>query len=324
MRSIKEIERDLSMEKISVIVPIYNVEEFLPRCIDSLINQTYSNLEIILVDDGSPDKCGVICDGYKEKDSRIIVIHKENGGLSDARNVGLKISSGKYVSFVDSDDYVHPQYYEVLYRALISNNSDIVVCECEKVYDIKNVNYEKKSEKIDFCSYEAKEKIMNNFFNKNCGITVIACNKLFKKELFSDIEFPKGKIHEDEATTYRVFYKSRKVTYINQPLYFYYQRQNSITGEKLTRKNFSVFDTLAEVIDFYKNNNEKNLKKKAVIRYFKIIQLYINRLIKENIESQNSDLIRELKSRMRNDAKNYKVQYLIPIINIYGFMKRLF
>lgn len=211
---------------ISVIVPVYNVENYLSRCVDSLINQTYTSLEIILVDDGSPDNCPKICDSYALKDNRIKVIHKKNGGLSDARNAGMRIASGKYVSFIDSDDYVSVDFFEVLYNTLISENSDVVECCVVKFYDKEHVK-----------AYTDDLKITN--FDTIDGLNALISedpfhqhvwNKLYKSELIINIPFVIGKLNEDEFWTYQVFGRAKKVTKINKTMYYYFQRENSIMG----------------------------------------------------------------------------------------------
>ena len=142
---------------LSVIVPIYNVEDYLNRCVDSIINQTYKNLEIILVDDGSPDNCPQMCDDYAKKDSRIRVVHKENGGLSDARNAGMKVATGEYVSFIDSDDYISLDFYETLFQTMVDNDSDIVECSVVKFYE--NEKFDEYSDDLKVTNYETVDAL---------------------------------------------------------------------------------------------------------------------------------------------------------------------
>lgn len=222
------------MDKISIVVPVYNVEKFLSRCIDSIICQTYKNLEIILVDDGSKDNSSSICDLYEKKDKRIKVIHKENGGLSSARNAGIEEATGDYIAFVDSDDYIEPNMYEEMYNAAKKLSCDIITCNYKYVYDdgsIKLINNDKKNEEFDFVS-SIKEM---NLFNK---FDMSACTKLFKKDLFDDIRFPVGKLSEDYYIMYLLFEKSNKVYYIASPYYNYFQRKNSITKSNKINHDF--------------------------------------------------------------------------------------
>ena len=177
---------------ISVIVPIYKVEKYLHKCIDSILAQTYTNLEIILVDDGSPDNCGKICDEYAAKDSRIKVIHQPNGGLSAARNAGLDIATGDYIGFVDSDDYIAPDMYEKLYNALVKNDADMAICDYQRFGN--ELPYDEMSLTTEVITgLQAMEK-QNTVIN--CSF-VVAWSKLYKSFIFSNVRFPVGKINED-------------------------------------------------------------------------------------------------------------------------------
>ena len=203
----------MSME-LSIIVPVYKVEKQLEQCIRSILNQSFTNFELILVDDGSPDKCGEICDEYEKKDKRIKVIHKKNGGLSDARNAGLDIAKGKYIGFVDSDDIIHPEMYERMYNFINKYNVDIVQCKFKKFKSIEDINKLSNINNTNIEYYTSKEAIMDMIDNNK--INVNTWNKLYKRELFENERFPKGKIHEDEFLTYKLIYKSNKVAYINE------------------------------------------------------------------------------------------------------------
>ena len=199
---------------VSVIIPIYKVEPYLIRCLDSVVNQTYKNLEIILVDDGSPDKCPQICDEYAKKDNRIIVIHQENGGLSAARNAGLDICKGEYVSFVDSDDWVAKEYIEDLFNICQQENSEIAICNHIRVND-SQIPYEDNDLYIK--SYRSLDAL-NILIYKAPDSFVVSWGKLYKKELFNNVRFPLKQIHEDEFTTYQLFFYSKKISYIKNSL----------------------------------------------------------------------------------------------------------
>lgn len=227
-------------ELVSVIVPIYKVEKYIHRCIESIINQTYVNLEVILVDDGSPDSCGTICDEYAKADNRIVVVHKANGGLSDARNAGLDIMHGYFVTFVDSDDYISLDYVEKLYKVLKDNNADISICAEEYILELS----------------DGKEKVIKRPFNEFKGtkrLTVeealscslrqdlfeaSACAKLYRASLFSDVRFPVGYAYEDQGTTYKTFLRSEKIVYVGEQLYFYLQRSGSILHSNGSSKRY--------------------------------------------------------------------------------------
>ena len=218
---------------ISVIVPIYNVENYLVRCIDSIINQTYSNLEIILVDDGSPDNCHIICDEYAKKDSRIKVIHKKNGGLSDARNAGLEIATGKYISFIDSDDYIYKDMYTDLIGLIKAHDADISNCSVYKFYenDKFNLDYDKE---FNIKIYSNEDALRSLIMEEEIKQTV--WNKIYKRKIIDDIKFEVGKIQEDEYWTYKVIGNAKKVVHIDKPMYYYLQRENSIMGERYSEK----------------------------------------------------------------------------------------
>lgn len=225
---------------VSIIVPIYKVEAYLEKCIQSIQNQTYKEVEIILVDDGSPDGCGKICDAYAEEDARIKVIHKENGGLSDARNKGLDIAVGDYILFVDSDDYIHPQMVEILLTNLQYTDADMVVCGFKQVWEKDEVVFPEftsnavaegiKGEAGKTVEVFRGQDVMNNLQYKNL-LTVVAWNKLYKAELFQEIRYPKGRIHEDEFLTHHILHLCKKTAYIKEELYYYLQRSDSIMGE---------------------------------------------------------------------------------------------
>ena len=236
-------------EKISVIVPVYNVGDYIERCIDSILSQTYLFFDLILVDDGSTDNSGIICDEYLDVDKRIKVIHKENGGLSDARNAGLnwalKHSDSKWITFVDSDDWIHPDYLLFLYKAVYESGLSISCCDYYRETSYKDF------EKYDFSF--VSENVENFFVNRRIT-SVIACSKLFKKTDLSLIRFPFGKLHEDEFTTYKILFKHKMIAYINLPLYFYYSNPESITQSKWTYNRLASLEAFQHQINFFKNH----------------------------------------------------------------------
>ncbi len=245
---------------ISVIVPIYNVEQYLEKCIQSIQNQTYQNLEIILVDDGSPDACGKICDDYAAKDQRIKVIHKENGGLSDARNFGIDAATGKYFFFVDSDDYIHCDIVRILYEAVKANGAQVSVCSYQSVDEQETVAYEQpytgKIEPVVMTEKQLYDPLY--YFEKRVEF-IVAWNKLYHHSLFDGVRYPKGKLHEDEFTTYKLLYKAKGVVYVDSPLYYYVQRSSSIMGQQFNEKRLHALEAMMERMDFYGEKNEERL-----------------------------------------------------------------
>ena len=213
---------------ISVIVPVYNVEPYLRQCVDSVICQTYTNLEIILVDDGSSDKCGVICDEYRKLDSRIVVIHKENGGLSDARNYGMRSSHGEYFVFVDSDDWMEMDGVSKLFQLSKKHDADIVIGGVEKFIDgTDQIVYTTRtvSNKEEVFS---KEEAMKDFFMNGCA----SWARLYKRNIHDDVCFPKGEINEDEAIVLQILEKCNTIVKTTQVVYQYRARNESITTTK--------------------------------------------------------------------------------------------
>ena len=262
----------MSME-LSIIVPVYKVEKQLEQCIRSILNQSFTNFELILVDDGSPDKCGEICDEYEKKDKRIKVIHKKNGGLSDARNAGLDIAKGKYIGFVDSDDIIHPEMYERMYNFINKYNVDIVQCKFKKFKSIEDINKLSNINNTNIEYYTSKEAIMDMIDNNK--INVNTWNKLYKRELFENERFPKGKIHEDEFLTYKLMYKSNKVAYINEELYYYYQNDNGIMNGSNLIKRLDRIEALEERSNFFLKNGDKDLYNKSnTALFFALNKLY--------------------------------------------------
>lgn len=215
-------------DKISVIIPIYKVEKYLEKCVNSVMQQTYQNLEIILVDDGSPDNCPQICDELAKKDGRIKVIHKENGGLSSARNAGLDIAQGEYISFIDSDDYVDEHFIEKLYHRIVQDNSDMAFCTFVRVDENENPIYSKNNTNNDIITPEQFWKLG---IGKNLWeVYVVSWNKLYKSEIWKNLRFPFGKCNEDEFVIKDVIAQCKKISVLSDALYYYLTRSDSIMG----------------------------------------------------------------------------------------------
>lgn len=221
---------------ISVIIPVYKVEKYLKRCVDSVIGQTYKNLEIILVDDGSPDGCPAICNEYTKNDKRIKVIHKKNGGLSDARNAGIDKSSGKYITFIDSDDYVASDYVEYLYNLLKKYNTKVSACG----FDVFSGDFNKKINQNykDSNNVSQREVIEKMLYTDIYFIS--ACGKLYAAGLFDDIKFPVGQMYEDLATTYKVYLKVDSIACGYEEKYLYCVREDSITKQKFSKSQYDM------------------------------------------------------------------------------------
>lgn len=248
---------------ISIIVPVYNVEDYLSCCIDSILNQTYTDFELILVDDGSLDKCPMICDQYQKKDPRIKVIHKKNGGLSSARNAGLDIAKGEYVLFVDSDDFVDKNLCKKLIEGM-ENDVDIVMCKYLRVRNKDNIDMEKEpvsvadlSQSFLLTGREACEKL---YGPEGVNYTVVWA-KIYKTKFFENIRFPIGKVHEDEYVTYKLLYLAKKVLVLNEELYFYRINSNSIMGKGFSLRRYDAVPAYDERIKFFEERHEFELLK---------------------------------------------------------------
>ena len=239
---------------VSVIVPVYNVERYLRKCIESILNQTYQDLEVILVDDGSKDCSGNICDEYAAKDARIRVIHKENGGLSDARNCGIDVAKGEYLLFVDSDDFIHSQMLEVLYDAMQDIGADISVCNFLNVPEGQDLQQETITDPSRHI-YREQEKLAQLYVNNL--VTVVAWNKLYSRRLFQTLRYPKGRLHEDEFVIHRLLFEARSVVYVDVVLYYYVQRQNSIMGKYSIKNIRDGYDALVEREVFWLEKKEQ-------------------------------------------------------------------
>ncbi len=251
-------------ELISVIIPVYKVEDYIRRCVDSVLTQTYGNLEIILVDDGSPDRCGEICDEYAAKDKRVVSIHKKNGGLSDARNAGMEVCKGEYITFLDSDDWVVPDYIERLYRLLTDTGSDISACSFIKTSDEEAKPDSSPEEVRVFSNIEALDKMESNTDIQLYIQLVVAWGKLYKRDLFRGVTYPVGKLHEDEFTTYKVIYRAQRIAITSAQLLYYWQREDSIMGAGFNVKgNLDATEALKERAEFYQREGLHELGSRA-------------------------------------------------------------
>lgn len=285
---------------ISIIVPVYKVEKYVSKCIESLIHQTYKNIEIILVDDGSSDNSGIICDDFSKNDSRITVIHKENGGVSSARNKGLSEAKGEYVCFVDGDDYVLADYIADMLNVAIKTSADIVTCNYYNVWSDK-----KQKEQLplklpmgDFIVKSGKDSLSDMLYGKTCYAS--SCCKLYKKHIFDDISFPPLRMGEDSFTVYQCLLKSDKVAHLRKPNYCYLQHSESV----MHSDNYDKFyDYIKLSDDFMKlvNKDHKDLFLPAA-----------NRLIENNFW---------VYMKMKNDREKYKNQLEHIVENIKQYRK---
>lgn len=238
------------MNSVSIIVPIYNVEPYLRQCVDSILGQTFRDFELILVDDGSPDGCPAICDEYAEKDPRVRVIHKENGGLSSARNAGLDIAQGEYIAFVDSDDWVQPGYLERLLDAIQNNGADMAMCGVEKFWP-----EESRAEQFPLSNQILAYGESVSLLVSSAWYHAVAWNKLYSKRLFDKLRFPDGYLHEDEAIFHHIIHQCNQVAMIEDVLYHYRQTAGSIMHQVYRIQRSDKLTAMADRIAFaYKEN----------------------------------------------------------------------
>lgn len=244
-------QKDMN-DLISIIVPVYKVEKELPKCLDSILTQTYSKLEILLIDDGSPDRCPEICEEYARKDDRIKVFHKVNGGLSSARNYGLDRCTGEYIAFVDSDDWITPDFIETLWRNLKKENADLSIVGYALAWESgEKMPYSDEKEYLVFDKEQAiREMMIQQRFQ------CMVCIKLHKKELFKEVRFPEGKLFEDAAITLDIFKQCERVVFCGKPLYMYYQRAESIVNSGFGKKKLDMLKYSEGMIEYSNENNK--------------------------------------------------------------------
>ena len=306
---------------ISVIIPIYNVKNYLDKCIESVINQTYENLEIILVDDGSTDGSEKKCDEYLDRDKRISVIHKENGGLSDARNHALNKISGKFVTFIDSDDYIDLRMIETLYKLIEEYEADISCVSFLRVFESRqgrNVTFP-----FQIATYSGNEAIEDMLYKKS--VDTSACGKLYKASDFNEIRYPLGMIFEDWGTTYKIFHNKNRIVCSSEKMYFYVQRSGSLVHDNFSKKRFDRIVIAKQILD-WANEECVELIDAAKARYF---QANIQTIREMPLTEQWNDEVEEIKNsikKYRKDIiKNKKVKLIDRLIAIstYSGIKNL-
>lgn len=285
---------------ITVVVPVYKVEKYLNRCVESILNQTYTDFELLLVDDGSPDNCGKICDEYSKKDSRVFVIHQKNGGLSAARNTGINwfYEQGRsdFITFVDSDDWIHPAYLSVLMNGITENGMKISVC------NYKRVTAETTHENFSNIEYELttpEDFLLNHSWQYN-----YAWGKLYHKSVFEDVRYPVGKNFEDTFTTYKALHKCNKIAYTDCQLYYYLRNEQGISRSPWKPSELVIFDAMKEQLQFYKDNGLK----RAYAKEFKLFvhhHAYQIVRIKENKKdlAKNKSTLKTIKRELKRYLK---------------------
>ena len=295
--------------KISVIVPVYNVEEYLARCVDSVLAQTYENLEVILVDDGATDTSGAICDAYATKDSRVKVIHKENGGLSSARNTGLEAATGECIAFVDSDDWIEPDAYAHLLDLMEKYQVELV---CGGRYDVSGKTGQRT---VGLCPRREEvisgEELAGRIFLWD-GCDSSACDKLYHRSLLENFRYPEGKVCEDVPVTYKIVLQADRVAMSDKPFYNYYHRPGSISmAFSITEKTFH-FSQHTEVIYPYIRDNHPAIAGQA--RYLRVRSLSHILLL---LEQSQAEVRQQFAQEFRHARKELKKHTLFFLRSSY-------
>ena len=294
------------MPQITIITPVYKVEEYLDRCIESILAQTFIDFELILVDDGSPDKSGEMCDEWEKKDSRIRVLHQANQGQAVARNNALDIANGEYVAFIDSDDYVHPEFLGILYNNLVSSGSDVSVC-CYK-RTAKSNDFELLDRKTFV--FSGNEYVRQSLYSEIKWNSWILCDKLFKKECWNNVRMPIGRINEDNATVYKILYECDKIVACNDVLYYYFENPNSTVLQTFKRKHLDWLLVHKEMIEYFTQKGDSLLVDKANKMYLSALTDMLKK-VRKNLNDK--DLEKELRLKLLTQYKSEKQKYPITI-----------
>lgn len=265
-------EKEEDSPCISVIVPVYNVEKYLNKCIDSILSQKLSNYELLLIDDGSTDSSSEICKTFALQDHRIKYFRKENGGLSDARNFGIERAVAKYIVFIDSDDYIDSDYLVSLYTAIVNNDADVAMCGFKFVNDKYDL-----IDRVSVSDFEEDKKVISgknllrNVFKKNGHVFVVVWNKIYKRKLFDTVKFEKGRLYEDEYINFKLFWNVQKIALVDRQNYNYVQRNGSIKISKISKKKIiDIFEIYQRRMEFYKLKDD-NLYHLANVAYRKLL-----------------------------------------------------
>ena len=293
---------------ISVIVPVYNVQEYLVQCVESLVHQTYNNIEILLVDDGSTDDSGLICDKYADEYENIYVYHKTNGGLSSARNYGIDKANGEYLSFIDSDDFVDTDLYRILINAIIDNSADVVI------FGFYNYYSKEKMVKMNL-----KENSITTYYGLDANLRLYtdfsSCNKLYRKGVFDNIRFPEGKLYEDARTTYRIAEIINSLIVIPEYIYYYRQRETGIMGTFSTDNYLDRVSVWSEIYEFEKNKFSDEELQYILQRKNQLVLELISTIFKNQFLSFDKKLMKELLDELHNPVKlNSKERIMMFLI----------
>ena len=287
---------------ISVIIPVFNAEKYLKKCLDSILNQDCENVELLLVDDGSTDNSGSICDFYAQRYSNVFAYHKKNNGSASARNYGLSLAQGDYISFVDADDYVNRNYYNILLNLALRYGADIVQCDYITVQGVDEESGEIQIT-IDDCSNRITEykniEVLRMFCNKKTYIKeAVLWNKIYKKELFDGLKFPENKYVDDELLMCQILYRATKIIDVDLKLYYYFMSENSQMRSDFSLKNIDQIEVIENQLKFFDEINQRTLHNMLLYRYYSSISSCIY-LIKRYFPSEK-DIINVLADKKKS------------------------
>lgn len=305
---------------ISVIIPVYNVEPYLRRCLDSVVSQTYKNLEIILVDDGSPDRSPEICDEYAEKDLRIKVIHKKNGGQAEARNKGIDTAAGEYITFVDADDYISTSYVDDLYYSIVRFSVKFAACQLDCFTEVKDVLQSKSS---SGCCKISKKQALEYYCalgEKKSTPFLAACCKLYHRSLFKTLRFPVGCIYEDSLLNYKLIDLVDDIAYVKKPLYHYFMRNDSTMGQREQHDYKIVLKPYQEAIEYFERLQKPDF---AALFYAPLLMREVYRYWIAKELDGNVPVSEEIYSLYRNDLELFrktKGKYILKLI--FGILEK--
>lgn len=303
---------------VSIIIPIYNADKYLTRCLDSIVNQTYTNLEIILINDGSSDKSPTICNKYATKDNRITLINKTNEGVSVARNIGIQKSSGEYITFLDADDWIVSNYIEQLMTPFENEDIDISICDYQICNDYISTPLESNH---NFSYSDAREYLLENQKKGNFA-TIVPWGKIFKKKIISDIFFPEKLHFEDEATIYKFFYASKQIAECNYKAYFYFQSKNGLTKSVYPKHPEDAVKVFEAQYDFFKRKNDSAFFQQTLATLlWKCLTLYI---VKKNKRDYAKNKIAQYLKDFQHFNVNYKHSFSLSFFCHFPFIYLLY
>lgn len=308
------------MDKISVIVPVYNVVDYLPKCLDSVCNQTYTNIEIVVIEDGSTDGSVSICDEYARIDNRIILRHKSNQGISMARNDGLNIASGKYVMFVDSDDFLEKNAIEILYGYIIKYSTDIVVGRYRNIDENNNVfegyGYEQTNDNGEYKIISGNE-VLHNRYVTHAMDYVVVWQKLYKRSLWNSIRFPEKVLHEDEKIFRAIYSVATSILTLNKVVYYYRKRKNSVMSKMPPQRYVDMLSWINDEIIYYSDINDSYMKNEAMRHYCNMfIQYYDNKKNKKILKKYVRKVLWSKQLTKRTFLKFAISYFSIPLYRI--------